>query len=256
MSNRVPGLSKAAKSSRPGKGDSQAKVAGRPKAALKRPRRTGRPSAEDENIGPQKLVDAARKLLQTVPPTNLTAGQVAQAAGVHRALIRYYFGSMPNLLAEVASQLSRGLVASLAEASRGDDSAMTRLKRRVHEFIRYELENPALHPLYAQQILSGKARGAKQTLESVAAEGHGTLKQIIADGRKSGEIRGDFDERLLDFAIIGLCEFIVVGRPLLTAWTTADEQSSDLFQKYADFVVELLAQGVASRRPAGGHGDA
>jgi hypothetical protein len=38
--------------------------------------------------------------------------------------------------------------------------------------------------------------------------------QIIADGRRSGELRDDIDPRLLDIAIIGLCEFIVcAARP-------------------------------------------
>jgi AcrR family transcriptional regulator len=211
-----------------------------------KPRRTGRPSAKDENVGPQKLVEAARELLQTVAPAMLTAGQVAKAAGADRALIRYYFGSMSNLLGEVAAQLSRGLVTNLSEASSGEDSALARLKRRIHEFVRYEVANPALHPLYAQQILSGKAPGAKKTLESVAAQGHTSLQQIIADGRRNGELRDDFDPRLLDVAIIGLCEFIVVGRPFLDAWATSGESSADLVQRYADFVVELVSRGIAS----------
>ena len=209
-------------------------------------RRSGRPSAKDENVGPQRLVEAARELLQTVAPAKLTAGQVAKAAGADRALIRYYFGSMPNLLAEVAAQLSRGLVTSLAEASNGNDGALARLSRRIHEFVRYELANPALHPLYAQQILSGKAPGAKKTLESVAAQGHASLQQIVADGRRSGELRDDFDPRLLDVAIIGLCEFIVVGRPFLDTWATNGESSANLVQRYADFVVELVSRGIAS----------
>lgn len=209
-------------------------------------RRTGRPSANDENVGPQKLVDTTRTLLQTIPPTRLTAGHVAKAAGVHRALIRYYFGSMSNLLAEVAAQLSHDLVATLAEASKGDDSAVDRLRRRVREFIRYELANPALHPLYAQQILSGKAPGAQRTLKSVAAEGHATLRQIVMDGRRSGEFREDFDVRYLDFAIICLCEFIVVGRPFLEAWTTSEERPSTMLQQYSEFIVELLLRGIAS----------
>jgi AcrR family transcriptional regulator len=246
MPTRKPTSSQRADSPKREKRHSSKSIGGRSKPAAAKPRRSGRPSVNDENVGPQKLIDAARRLLQTVPPTNLTAGQVAKAAGVDRALIRYYFGSMSNLLSEVATQLSRGLVASLAEASKGDDGALARLERRVHEFIRYELANPALHPLYAQQILSGRARGAKQTLESVAAEGHATLRQIVADGRRSGELRDDFDERLLDVAIIGLCEFIVVGRPLLDAWTTAKERSSDLLREYANFVGDLLIRGIAS----------
>ena len=74
----------------------------------------------------------------------------------------------------------------LAQASAGNDGAIPRLKRRIHEFVRYELANPALHPLDAAQILSGKAEGARETLDSVAAEGHASLRLIIADGRRSG----------------------------------------------------------------------
>jgi hypothetical protein len=126
------------------------------------------------------------------------------------------------------------------------DALRARSAQTNHEFIRYELANPALHPLYAQQILSGKAPGARRTLESVAAEGHATLRQIVMDGRRNGEFRNDFDPRLLDIAIIGLCEFIVVGRPLLAAWTTTEEQSSTLLQEYSNFVVDMILRGIAA----------
>lgn len=114
--------------------------------------------------------------------------------------------------------------------------------------MRYELANPALHPLYAAQILSGKAEGARETLDSVAAEGHASLRLIIADGRRSGELRDDFDARLLDIAIIGLCEFIVVGRPILDGWTARGENSDELVKKYADFVVDLVIRGIIARK--------
>lgn len=209
-------------------------------------RRKGRPSSGEETIGRQKLVDAARQLLVTVTPAKLTSAQVAKAAGADRGLIRYYFGSMPNLLAEVANQLSHGLVTTLAEASKGRDGAVVRLRRRIQEFVRYELANPALNPLYAEQILSGKAPAARQTLVSVAAEGHASLLRIIEDGRRSGELRDDFDARLLDIAIIGLCEFIVVGRPILDAWINKGEKPADLIAKYGDFVAELVIRGIAT----------
>jgi len=80
----------------------------------------------------------------------------------------------------------------------------------------------------------------RKILESVAAQGHTSLHRIIAGGRRSGELRDDFDPRLLDVGIIGLCEFIVVGGPFLDAWATSVESSADLVQRSADFVVELV----------------
>ena len=211
-------------------------------------RRQGRPLASEDGIGRQRLVDAAREVLRTVPPHKLTSGQVAEVAGGHRGLIRYYFGTMSELLAEVARQLSQDLVASLAKASAGPGTASARLRRRIREFVKYELLNPALHPLYTEQILSGKARAAAETIRTVATQGHESLEEIIELGRRTGEFRDDFDVRLLDIAIIGLCEFIVVGRPILEAWMHGAQDSGRLMARYGDFVADLVIGGLAAPR--------
>lgn len=214
-------------------------------------RRQGRPSAAEDGIGGQRLIDAARKLLRTLPPAKLTSSRIAAAAGADRALVRYYFGTMPELLAEVARQLSHDLVVSLGKASAGPGTASMRLRRRIREFVRYELANPALHPLYAEQILSGKARAATKTIRDTAAIGHASFREIIEVGQRSGEFRDDFDIRLLDIAIIGLCEFIVVGRPILQGWLGKEEGIADLLDLYGDFVADLVLGGIIASRPEG-----
>ena len=211
-------------------------------------RRQGRPPASEKGIGRQRLVDAARMLLRTLPPAKLTSSQVAAAAGADRGLVRYYFGTMPELLAEVARQLSRDLVVSLGSASTGPGTASKRLRRRIREFVRYELANPALHPLYTEQILSGKARAAAETIKNTAAIGHASFREIIELGRRSGEFRGDFDIRLLDIAIIGLCEFIVVGRPILEGWIAGEEDIASLLARYGDFVADLVIDGIIRKK--------
>lgn len=211
-------------------------------------RRQGRPLASEDGIGRQRLVDAARELLRTVPPTKLTSSQIAKAVGADRGLVRYYFGTMSELLTEVARQLSHDLVTSLANASAGPGTASDRLRRRVREFVQYELMNPALHPLYTEQILSGKARSAAETIRTTASEGHASLREIIELGRSRGEFRDDFDIRLLDIAIVGLCEFIVVGRPILGAWLRDGEDSARLLALYGDFVADLVLGGIKKKR--------
>ena len=83
-----------------------------------------------------------------MPPSKLTSGQIAKAVNADRGLVRYYFGTMSELLAEVARQLSQDLVSSLARASAGPGDASLRLRQRIREFVQYEFMNPALHPLY------------------------------------------------------------------------------------------------------------
>jgi len=94
--------------------------------------------------------------------------------------------------------------------------------------VHYELENPALHPLYTEQLLSDQSVPARKIVRRIASEGHVSFEAIIKEGRRSGEFRKDFDVRLLDIAIVGLREFIVVGQPILEAWLSAGERMEDL----------------------------
>lgn len=217
------------------------------KASKKRTtRRKGRPSTDDAGVGRQKLIDAARELLRSIPPARLTSNDIARVSGGDRALVRYYFGTMPNLLAEVAGELSAGLVENLSKASARSGSATVRLRRRIREFVRYELENPALHPLYTEQFLTDQSESARRIVRRIASDGHASFRAIIEDGRRSGEFRRDFDIRLLDIAIVGLCEFIVVGQPMLEAWLAPSEKVNELIALYGDFVADLVINGVSA----------
>lgn len=210
----------------------------------------GRPSGTKNGIGRQRLVDVTRELLRTTPPAELTSLQVARAAGGDRTLIRYYFGDLPNLLAEVARQLSVGLVEQLENASKRSGSATDRLKHRIREFVRYELANPALHPLYTEKISNPKSGPPRGIVNQIAARGHESLREIILEGQRNGEFRRDFDIRLLDIAIIGLAEFIVVGRPILEAWLATGEEFGDLMDSYGEFVSDIVLRGIRADGPS------
>ena len=229
----------------------QGPAAGLKQSKAREPKRgKGRPSGTKNGIGRQRLVDVTRELLRTTPPAELTSLQVARAAGGDRTLIRYYFGDLPNLLAEVARQLSIGLIEQLENASKRPGSATDRLKHRIREFVRYELANPALHPLYTEKISNPKSGPPRGIVNQIAARGHESLREIILEGQRNGEFRRDFDIRLLDIAIIGLAEFIVVGQPILEAWLAAGEEFGDLMDSYGEFVADMVLRGIRSDGPS------
>lgn len=67
---------------------------------------------------------------------------------------------------------------------------------------------------------------------------------------RTNEFRDDFDLRLLDIAIVGLCEFIVAGRPILESWLAPDEKVDDLLLLYRDFVADLVIRGISKKHRA------
>jgi len=69
-------------------------------------RRQGRPHKDAPTVGREALIAATRNLTKTIPAGRITRLDIARAAGVDPALIRYYFGDKSKLL--VAAVLQAG----------------------------------------------------------------------------------------------------------------------------------------------------
>ena len=222
------------------------------KTALAPPtRRQGRPAAAEAGIGRRKLIDATRDLLRNVPLDQLTAGEIARAAGGDRALVRYYFGDLSALVAEAleeaVEQLSAELLARVEAATAGPGSPSRRLARRVHEFVRFQLENPAAHRLFIDQIVNAHTRWGRRIRDSNWQRGITVLRGLIKEGQAAGEFRRHIDARLLEIAIIGLSEFVVRARPILRLLLAPEEDLASLTETYAGFAAELVIGGIAAR---------
>lgn len=215
-------------------------------------RRQGRPASAEAGIGRRKLIDATRELLRNVPLDQLTAGEIARAAGGDRALVRYYFGDLSALVAEAleetVEQLSAELLARAEAAAAGPGSPSRRLARRVREFVRFQLENPAAHRLFIDQIVNAHTRWGRRIRDRNWQRGIATLRALIEEGQAAGEFRPDIDARLLEIAIIGLSEFVVRARPILRLLQAPEEDLASLTEIYAGFAAELVIGGIA------GHG--
>ena len=74
--------------------------------ARKQKRRQGRPQKDKPAVGRDALIAATRRLMKTKPPAQITRLDIARAAEVDPALIRYYFGDKSELI--VAAVLQAG----------------------------------------------------------------------------------------------------------------------------------------------------
>ncbi len=214
-------------------------------------RRQGRPASAEAGIGRRKLIDATRDLLRTVPLDQLTAGEIARAAGGDRALVRYYFGDLSALvgeaLEETVEHLSAELLARVEAATAGPGSPSTRLARRVRELVHFQLENPAAHRLFIDQVVNAHTRWGRRIRDRNWQRALTSLRRLIEEGQAAGEFRHDIDARLLDIAIVGLSEFVVRARPVLQLLQAPEEDLASLTELYAGFAADLVVGGIAAR---------
>src|SRR5690606_15364045 len=68
-------------------------------------RKQGRPVAAETGVGRDGVLAAAIRLLQTLPPAQVSINAVAREAGVDQALLRYYFKHREALLFQAVREM-------------------------------------------------------------------------------------------------------------------------------------------------------
>ena len=168
-----------------------------PKRPPGRPRDDARRSA---------LVHETVRVLQTTPPSNLSRLDIARAAGVDPALIRYYFGDKYRLFDEVIAVIGGEIAATGAAALAGPGTPRERLAALVRANHAVHVRHPHYHLLILEQILHGRPEAARRMRTEMSGELRNSLLELMREGERIGELQV-VDPGFLAIAIIGMCEY-------------------------------------------------
>jgi AcrR family transcriptional regulator len=207
-------------------------------------RSQGRPTATERGVGRETLIDAARALLQELPPAQVTSTAIARRAGADPALVRYYFGNRENLLLEVAKQIG-------AEASRPPPETGNATELLV-EFIRstFRFTRSAKHMqrLMIEEIdttSSSEMRKRAREWNQQPVDYYAKLQKL--DG---ADHLIDFNPLFMHIAVVGMSDFFVSGAPLIELLVPEGTDMKKLGRQYEEFVAQLVLKGLEKRYPS------
>jgi len=211
-------------------------------------RTKGRPDAEG-TVGREALLAAAVEELRVSSPETLTLAGVAARAGVHPALIRYYFGNKDKLLREVVKQLVDRGQESARATMESSAPLEEKLAGRLQSMIGVIQSNPHFHRLVLDKIYGqGNDGQGEDLLGRIATRGMRLTVSMLHD-QPSQPIR-PIDPRLLHVAMIGLTEFFVSAKPLLHELFGENADIDELKSRYVSFVTDLILHGISAPDPA------
>jgi TetR/AcrR family transcriptional regulator len=206
-------------------------------------RKQGRPQKDMPAVGRETLIAATRKLVKTIPPGQITRLDIARAAGVDPALIRYYFGNKEALLATAVLEAGAQMRDRMRQDSAQGSSAADKIRRRMVALLEALYEDPSLHHLVIERIIHNYSKEARDFRHDLVFGACDNLASIIEEGVASGELRR-VDPRHLFLAMIGACSFPMAERALFDELMGKETTRAHL-DAYAGFVTEMFINGLA-----------
>lgn len=189
-----------------------------------------------------QILAAADQLLAERGPDHVSMRDIAERAGVNKALIFYYFGSRTQLFEKVLERYYRSHAKALATAFSGGGTVMERVRRAIDAYLDFMDQNH----LFARLVM-----------QEVAHHDDGKLPQIRANMQQLYELmRDEFADVLPKegpmsakhfFVTLSACviNYYTYAKVLRGVWN-ADPSSADMLKERRAHM-QWLAETITTR---------
>jgi len=160
----------------------------------------------------EAILAAARKVFSSQGLQGARMQDIANDAGINKALLHYYFRSKEKLFEIVFREAFTKFSGNVNELLRSQVAFPLKIDNFIDNYISLLLENPYLPGFIIGEINSRPER----LLEFITSRGIqvAAFQQQVAAEIEKGNIR-EIDWKQLFVSIIGLCVFPFIGKPII-----------------------------------------
>lgn len=201
----------------------------------------------------QRILDAAHVVFVRRGTAGARMQEIAEEAGVNKALLHYYFRNKARLGEAIFRRVAQALFARVGAILGGPTTLDEKVRQVVALYID-QLSATPYAPGYVISEINQHPERAKQLLEAIAqlraqalgADDHvlAVLKRQLDDAAREGRIRPISIEQFLA-NVASLCVFPFVARPMLSAVLQLDDRGFERFVRerkaaLPDFILNAL----------------
>jgi AcrR family transcriptional regulator len=177
-----------------------------------------------------RILDAAHLVFVRRGTAGARMQDIADEAGVNKALLHYYFRSKSRLAAAVFQRVARGLFLRVSEILGSDAAIEDKVRRVVHLYLEQLMKTPYApayviselnqHPDRAAQFVEAVRHIREQSLSTDVLD---TLGKQLRRGVRAGEMRAISTPQFIA-NLASLCIFPFAARPMLCAILDLDDR--------------------------------
>lgn len=198
---------------------------------------------EDRSATEIQILNAARKVFQQKGMKGARMQEIADLAGINKAMLHYYFRNKDQLFKSIYAQSFAELAAMMNEIIEGDLPLFDKIRAFVDSYVSYMMKNPFL-PSFVINEAEHNPDFLKQLSENPNKPNPLRFLQQIEDEINKGRIK-PIQPLQLHINMISLCIFPIIGRHLLQTISQSDDET---FQKLlearkkevADFIINAI----------------
>jgi AcrR family transcriptional regulator len=191
----------------------------------------------------KQILDAAKKIFAAKGLAGARMQEIADEAGINKALLHYYYRNKEKLFEQVFEGAIRKLLGPLASFMADDSELFTKIRNLCHHYYTVLNEYPFI-PIF---VLSEASANPDRFLRLMKFEGVVEAKEKtrmqIEQCIKDGIIR-PIDPRELLWNIMSLCIFPIVSRPIAGKILYPDADVSEVLKQRADQVADFVIQSI------------
>lgn len=163
----------------------------------------------------QQIIEAARKIFMQKGLSGARMQDIADEAGINKAMLHYYYRSKDKLFEIVFAEAVQMLLGRINNIFIGDMPWKEKIVAVVDNYIASISENPYLPLFVLHEINQNPDRLVQQFLHGPLFPNLRAFMAQLAEEAAKGNIR-KVDPLQLMISIISMCIFPFVAKPLLT----------------------------------------
>ncbi|MEX1055621.1 MAG: TetR/AcrR family transcriptional regulator [Rhodothermales bacterium] len=192
----------------------------------------------------QRIFEAACDVFQEQGYEGARMQEIADRAGINKAMLHYYYRSKDRLFEEVFRLSALKVIPRVLDVVRTDAPIQEKLVGVVHAYVDLLRANPHVPSFVLQELRRNPGR-LRQFISRHAQGVFSKLSEEIRDAAARGEMREIEPEHLIA-NVIGLCVFPFIARPMLQTLTGMDDARFDVFlEERKETVAEFILTATA-----------
>jgi AcrR family transcriptional regulator len=189
------------------------------------------------------ILEAAKSVFQRKGMAGARMQEIADKAGINKALLHYYFRSKQLLFNMVFKQAFKMMSKKIEVILNAEEDLEVKIKKFTYEYISFIIKHPYL-PSFILQELNNNPNFLQKISDSEVTPSYSAFKNQIEYLVKQKKIRA-IDPNQLIINIMALSVFPFVGKPLLKTFTNLNEEDYQLLleerkTEVANFIINAI----------------